>query len=61
MAESKLVQWNYENNSYIVCTVYTIYAFSMLSPDHISDHFMHLLPGIRIWFYFSYLAMSFLH
>ena len=31
MAESKLVQLNFENNSYNVSSSYSIYVFSMLS------------------------------
>ena len=60
MVESKLVQLNFENNSYIV----NIYVFSMLNFGHIlisdfvvADLFMHSLSGMIL----LCLATSFLH
>ena len=60
MAESKFIQLNFENNSYIVCN----YLFSVLSLDRIlisdlviTNLFMQSLPGMIL----LYLAVSFLH
>ena len=60
MAESKLVQLNFENNIYSVYSIiFIIYAFSMLSLDCIlisdfvvADFFMHSLPGMILLCHF---------
>ena len=53
MVESKLVQLNFENNSYIVYNIILIYVLSMLSLGHIlisdlvvANPFMHSLPDL---------------
>ena len=52
MAESKLVQLNFENNSYNNYVQYCIYVFSMLSlgriliSDLVANLFMHSLSDI---------------